>query len=188
MTEQYQFDMKRIAGTLKYGWFDGENRKKLIWAYIIFSIVIIGFVLGLGLTLVIQRIIENGGMKGFTDILSILGCLFMSLVLPLILGLLIKRNEKNRKEIRSWLLDAVELIAYVREIGIIKSYLPANNLYKIRVEFNYDGCNYKYESRGKQLSATKDTYGFLNVWKDYINKKVNILYSPKYHEVIVLKD
>ncbi|MCH5161319.1 MAG: hypothetical protein J1G04_04730 [Clostridiales bacterium] len=186
--QQKELDMKRIAGTLKYGWFDGGNRKILIVAYILFSLVCIGLGMGLLLSIVIQELTKNGGVNGLGDILSILGCLFMAFALPLVLGILIFRNEKYRKEINLWLSDAIELDAYAREIDVIKSPIPVNNIYKIRVEFNYDGNDYKYESRGKQLSATNDTYGFHNVWKDYINRPIKILYSPTYHEVIVLKD
>lgn len=189
LKKQVDFDMKRIAGTLKYGWFDGEKKKYIIPAFIVFSLVVVGFSMGFGLTMVILNIQEHGGVNGFADILALVGCFFASFALPLVLGLLIYRNEKYRKEIELWLSDAVELTAYVREIGVIQSeFISANNLYKIQVEFEYNGQHYKIESRGKQLSGTKSSYGFHNVWKDYINRKVNIMYSPEYNEVIVLKD
>ena len=184
-----EFDMKRIAGTLKYGWFDGEKKKHIIPVYIAFSVIFVGFGMGFGLTMTILDINEHGGVNGITDILAIVGCLFASFFLPLLFGLLIHRNEKYRKEIELWLSDAVELTAYVHEIGVMQSeLLSANNLYKIRVDFEYNGQRYKFESRGKQLGGTKASYGFHNVWKDYINRKANILYSPNYHEVIVLKN
>lgn len=187
--QQVNFNMKQIAGTLKYGWFDGEKKKYVIPAFIVFTLVFVGFGMGFGLTMTILDIQEHGGINGFTDVLAIIGCFFVSFFLPLVLGLLIHRNEKYRKEIELWLNDAVELSAYVHEIGVIQSeVLSANNLYKIQVEFEYEEQKYKYESRGKQLGGTKNSYGFHNVWKDYVNRKVNILYSPTYHEVIVLKN
>ncbi len=180
--------MKRIAGTLKYGWFDGEKKKYVIPVFVIFSLIFVGFGMGFGLTMIILNIQEHGGLVGSTDVLAIVGCIVISFLLPLVLGLLIHRNEKYRKEIELWLTDAVELTAQVHEIGVIQSeLLSANNLYKIRVDFEYNGQNYKIESQGKQLGGTKSSYGYHNVWKDYINRKVDILYSPKYHEVIVLK-
>lgn len=180
--------MKLIAGTLKYGWFDGEKTKCMMAAYIVFSIVIIGFVMGLGLTLLIQEFIKNGGINGFYAILAIFGCLLMSFALPCVFGVLIYKNEKQRKEIKLWLYDSVQLTAYAREVGVIKSMIPTNNIYKIRVEFNYEGCNYRLESRGKPMGGFDSAEGFHNVWKDYINKKVNILYSPQFREVIILKN
>lgn len=182
------FDMKRIAGTLKYGWFDGEKKQYIIPVFIVFSIVWGGLCLGLILTMIISDIKEHG-FNMPADIFAIAGCVFGATALPLALGLLISRNEKCRKEILLWLSDAVELNAYVRKVDVIHSdLLSTDDLYKIRVEFEFNGQSYKLESRGKQLGGTKSSRGFHNVWKDYINRKVNILYSPKFNEVIILKD
>lgn len=180
-----KFNMKRIAGTLKYGWFDGEKKKYIIPAYIALALAFIGVGIGLGLTMIILNIQEQGGVEGVGDIFAILGCLFISVFPTSILGLLIYKNEKNKKEIELWLNDAVELTAYVRQLGVIQSGLAG--LYKIQVEFEYEGQHYKYESRGKQLSASKFTYGYHNVWKDYVDRNIDILYSPRYKEVVLLK-
>lgn len=192
--EKSVFDMKRIVGTLKYGDFDGTKRKYTILAYVAFSLTFIGVGIGLGLTLVIKNIVENGGIQDAKDILSILGCMLVALGVPGLFGVIAFKNEKARNDIKKWLLDAVELRAYVREIGVLKpdtvpwSLSNDYDSYRIRVEFEYDGVSYKYESRGKEVGSEDDTCGYHRVWKDYINKKVNILYSPSYKEVMILKN
>lgn len=179
--------LKRIAGTLKYGCFDGDEMKRVIPAYIAFSLVCVFMGIGIEILLITGVIGSSNPDKG-QDIFVIVGCIFFSVFLPLIIGILIYRNEKQKKEVVRWLDDAIELQAYSRGIDVIQSTLSINNLYKIQVEFKYDGKIYSYESRGKQFSAAKYTYGYHKVWKDYADIKVNILYSPTYKEVIVLKD
>lgn len=185
--QENKFDMKRIAGTLKYGRFDGASRKKFLIVYIIFTVLSIGLGFGLGLTLVILDIQEQG-YNGVTHLGEILCCTVVVLILPTLFGFLIFCNERHRGEIEKWVNSSVELIAYSRELDALKDYLGIKYSYKIRIEFEYEGKHYKYESAGKQIGGTDFSVGYHSVWKDYLNKQVKILYSPKYEQVIVPKN
>ena len=190
MAEQEpKFDMKRIAGTLKHGQFDGNKRKYLIAAYIATIVLSFGLALGLILTLIIFGLKEKGGMTG-DYVGAIIGCVVAAFIFPVLFGIFFIRNEKRRKEIMLWLDDAVELQGYVRELAHIDDYIELppfqiKTAIKVRVEFKYEGKKLHCDSREKILGSDDD--GYSKIWKYYVGKKVDILYSPKYKEVIMLK-
>lgn len=186
--EEQKFDMKRIAGTLKHGNFDGSKRKYLIAASIAATVIFVG-VIGIVLTILILEMIEKGDSVGvYAGVLS--GVIVIAILFSTLLWILVIRNEKRRKEIMLWLDDAVELQGYVRELAHIDGYLELppfriKTAIKVRVEFKYDGKKLYCDSREKILGGEGD--GYSNIWAYYVGKKVDILYSPKYDEVIMLK-
>ena len=84
-----------------------------------------------------------------------------------------------------WLDDAVMLKAYSRNVGgngdeafdrvldVLGS--SENSGYMIRIGFKYNGNHIKLTSKRE------------NCWGNYLDKEIDILYSPKYREVILLK-
>ena len=90
---------------------------------------------------------------------------------------LIKQN-KLKKKVDLWSKDAVELSASMKSqssnVGMLLS-KPT-----IIVEFSYQGKRYE-----KEIFNGKKKFMIVN---QYINKKVKILYSPTYDEVLILKD
>ena len=184
---QSQFDLKQIAGTLKYGGFDGHKRKWIVLSYVIFTAIFV--FMGIGMcVLFITDVIDIGSTTGDTDIWAILGCVFLSVIVPLAMGLLLYKNERQRREIKLWLADAVELTAYSRKIDAFST-LMSKEMYKIQIEFEYNNKSFRYVSRGKEIIGNdKIPDGFHSDWSDYLNKEVRILYSPQYEEVIVLRN
>lgn len=162
--------LKRIVGTLKYGWFDGKASKKNLLYGIIVCLFVVGFVL-LGIILACKD-------EPFSEriiFIVIGGIVMMSAPIALFIVYLI--NEKRKKEIRLWLNDAVELCAHSTKIRTKGVILPA---YQIRIEFGYDGKRYKKFSGGINEGCDR-------VWSNYLDKQISILYSPSYDEVMVLK-
>ena len=182
-----KFNLKRIAGTLKYGGFDGSKRKLILISYIAFVSVFV--IMGVCMILYMTGVIGDGKTDVNVNILEIIvGSLFMFVLLPLGVGILIFKNEKQRNEIKLWLEDAVELKAYSRKIDAFSTLLSQEQ-YKIQIEFEYGGKSFCCVSRGKIFKNSEEARdGYHAEWRDYLDKEVSILYSPKYEEVMVLKN
>ena len=176
-------DLSKIAGSLSHGEFWGESRKRIV---ISFSLVAGFFFIGL-IALIAEISIEqaNDPDSMIRFLLTILGLVFGFTAAPLALLILIIRNEKLRDQIVIWLNDSVELTAYSKAIGVWRpNFLsPAT---KIQVEFEMDGLHFSRESKGKLGVGCPE--GHHGIWTKYANKPIRILYSPKYDEVLVLKE
>lgn len=180
-----QNDISDIKLTLKYGYFNGENYKKLLGAHIAFtSICLAGLVLGIVLA-TIQQINDPDSVGSF--IVTLIVSIFAFSFLPIILFILLHRNEKIRKEVEKWIEDAIMADAYIKSIdkraGVIIS------LIKFQVDFDIDGIHYTRTSEEEKqiLFSFKSTKGYFPYMSSYIDKKVKILYSPKYDQVMILK-
>lgn len=93
------------------------------------------------------------------------------------------KNDRIKKKINLWKEDAVELSAYVEQIDEYRIGIRPKAV-KIRVRFRFGGRRYLRESTAKIVGGRK---GYLDCYKKYVNRKVQILYSPKYDEVLILK-
>ena len=188
-------DLKQIAGTLKYGQFDGTKRKYIISTYIAFTTLFVAGMIALLTVLIIDYVDTTTVTEPTAFVPEIIFCILGFMLLPIIFLFLILRNEKIRKEIKLWLQDAVELGAFCEILlsdhtdtpllDAIFSLPPSKA--KIRVKFKYNGKHYSKDSGYKNKNGEfKNDYQA--VWVKYADKSINILYSPKYDEVIVLKN
>lgn len=118
----------------------------------------------------------------------IVGCILSFSLFPIIWLIILIRNEKVREKIFIWIEDSVELTAYSKKIGV--KYWIGIPLIKIQVEFEKDGIKYvrtsEKEEHGKVDMGRPIGY-FAGISK-YVDRKIKILYSPKYDQVMVLKD
>ena len=111
----------------------------------------------------------------FADILSLM---LISIVLFLVI-----RDKANKKKISIWLQDAVMLKAYSRKIDEInKLFLPKGIL--IEVSFELNGIPHTKESSAKVFGGKKAYYSI----SKYADRQINIMYSPNFDEVMILKD
>lgn len=94
----------------------------------------------------------------------------------------ILKNKFIKKKVGLWLNDAVELKAYSRETMRIPAGLFSLRQISIEVVFKYGG-EFIIQKNGKQKWLQ-----FAPYLVKYANKKINILYSPTYNEVMILKD
>ena len=177
------FDKKRIAGSLKHG-LTGSSVKSLLIMTAIFvalgsSVVIMGVTL---LAVYTARGAVNWGISAI--------CIFVLCVVlftALFFGLRsVRKKIKGRKEIELWLEDAVMIKAYSQykrphDDGPVINLLNAlggnndNEGYTMRISFKYNGSHLKFTSSHDYC------------WRKFLDKEVDILYSPKYREVILLK-
>ena len=173
---QTKIDLKRIAATLKYGQFDGTTRKFFIVMYVVLILLIAGTIVGI--SFLIKNIIDSQENEN-----SIIWYVAGGVMVIALIGLLVylaMRNERARKEIYLWLDDAVELKAYLRKTGEYQPETFSEYVYKIKIEFKYNGKRYSYFSR-----CNGD--GYSHYWLYFLDQQVDILYSPKYEEVMILR-
>ena len=107
---------------------------------------------------------------------SIMGGIFI-----LISAIWLIKNNLLKRKMRIWMEDAVELYAYSEEIS--RFWMPMHpTATKIRVKFQWEGRNYvRTSGNGKRKAYQK-------VFTKYANRYIRILYSPKYDQIMILKD
>ena len=173
-------DLSRIEGSLKHG--QVFLKKKYLF-YIMFGLIAVISILGIVMTL-LEHMENPDARTPVVIIIFILGPAF--LFVPLLIILL--KNNKACKEILLWLEDndIVELNAYSKKIDTWNptALFPA---IKIQVEFEFDEKHCSFVSE-KKLYGGGIPEGYHQVWAKYADKEINILYSPKYNQVLILKN
>lgn len=109
--------------------------------------------------------------------------LFIPLII-LFIHILIK-DKKLKNEIKLWINDVIEVTAYSKTIDVWQPvfYMPKER--KIEVRFHLDKMLYTRISTGKAVGGKK---GYARFYNKYADRKIRILYSPKYDKVLILKD
>ena len=183
---EYDKKVSCIAFTLSRGNFDGTSRKILITAYSILVVVFVGL---LTLSIVSVSIEQSNTPRPIGEFVGIIICaVFAFSVLPTVWLAIIIRNEKIRKEILLWMEDAVEVTAYAKKLD--EKRWMGFPLTKLQVKFTIDGINHccTTENEHRGLIDFGRPAGYFSWISNYADRKINILYSPKYNQVMVLKD
>jgi len=104
--------------------------------------------------------------------------LFISLFILIIN--LIAGYKKLEKKVVLWLEDAIRLRALTMRLDKVSlAYKP----FQIQVNFEFDGRMYQ------RVSAPGNVIkGYHKIFSRYGDREINILYSPKYDEVLIIKD
>lgn len=164
-----------IEVSLSHGNF--LNKKQIIALYI--GLIVSLFLPFLTIVLLITQF-EWDGQMIFAMVVG--DVIFLALFS--ILVLLIIENNKLRKKITLWIEDAIELKAYSKNIGENRLGIQPKAV-KIQVRFKIQDQTFTRESTAKVFGGQK---GYLGIYKKYSDREINILYSPKYDEVLILKD
>ena len=106
--------------------------------------------------------------------ISSIDCL--SLLLMIYFLCLIIKDKSNKKKVNVWLKDAVMLNASSKVIETKKIFFLWNGL-KVKISFSFNNRVIRIVNHKHIVTL-----------KQYVNRKINILYSPKYDEVLILKD
>lgn len=177
-------NMYRIAGLLSWGTFWSESRKKIILEYIAIVIICL-FAIVLYVTMVTIEQFKNPD-NIVIYIIALLSFVAVFSLLPLLLLIFILKNERKRREVNLWLKDAIEVEAYSKSIG--KKQLGIFECVRIQVDFYINGIHYSRVSDSNIYKEKSFEGGYYYLWSKYSNRKIRILYSPKYDQVMVLKD
>lgn len=158
---------------------DGKilNKKSLLFLTIFVGIYLIAF-LAFGLVLCI----------GFQDLLNIdknivIALIFVTIIVGIfdaVLLVITVKQWKIKKKVDTILEDSVQVKAYASEIGRYYAWWGANSV-RIQVKFKIDGKKYQIDS------ALDKSGGIKGNFKKYVNKEIDILFSPQYREVLILQ-
>ena len=159
--------ISKIAATLQYG--------------IVFSgllLAMLYFILCCGMALLIVppiiAIIQKIKLTEVMIIGSMLfgaGCLLFS-------GYHLLKEGVIRRKIKRWLGDAVLLRAISKKL--LSAGIPSSS--KIQIEFVYN------RKKKKQVSLPGKLLQIQTIFSRYADREIQILYSPKYDQVMILKD
>lgn len=164
-----------FVSSLQYGKIPSKGEYTLLWVfvYLLFLIPLT--------TICIAITISCGVMSWEKEIIialilvNVMFCIFI-----IITVYMLKYYRKLYKNIEEWIKDSVVTTATVKRMDLVSSsYKP----YQVEFNFEIDGQNFK------RLSSSGGVIVGLNKQLvKYHNKTVKILYSPKYDQVILLKE
>lgn len=175
-------DTSEIVGLLRSGPFWGTQFKKILTVYLLLVAFFL-FIMSVGIWMFSVSQMEDPQPIAQFVVLIVFWILIVSLM-PVILLIFIVKNEKKRKQVQLWLEDAVEVQAESKEIGRICQ-LGVLPCVKLQIDFDIDGVHYRRFS--ESVSPKGEAGGYYYIWRKYANQKLNILYSKKFDEVMVLK-
>ena len=87
-------------------------------------------------------------------------------------------HKRNIKEVQKWKQDAVVLKASVYRLDLLS---PAYDPYQVAVRFTYNGAQREQTQRPNKF------LGYHKILVKYVGKQISIAYSPKYDQVIILR-
>ena len=182
--------LTRIQASLKYGkYFTG---KFLIFMYYTFVLTIIATIFT-----IILMILAPFNAEIYDFLIPIIILFFVGLLLILYMLFNILKHKKLTKHIKEWLKDAIELEAYCKYIDNFKVMGQPTQV-KIQVEFKYNGKKITKLSGDELYHECKNSMYPINKYstrtgydwffKKFADREIKILYSPKYDQVLILKD
>ena len=129
--------------------------------------------------LLIQQIEWDFELALLMSSLNILAIAFLAVLIYIKV-----KDKKLKNKIMIWLEDAVEIKAYSKKVGENRLGLQPKAI-KIQVQFSLNGLNYIKESTAKVFGGWD---GYVGCFNKYADREVNILYSPKYNEIMIIKN
>lgn len=165
--------MKDIAGTLSFGAIYTGWVKWLMIFLFVSSLALMIFASIIAFVLDSEMLIV-GAISALFSI-----CFFIPIAI----------NFKNCKRIKECLKDAVRLKAFARAISTSMTHTLVfrQRTTKLAVSFEYNNKTVVMES-GKKDVPCSIVNGYSSLFNKYANKELTILYSPRYNEVIILKE
>ena len=172
-------EISKISATLEKGRFYSGALLKFLY----FSIIICVSIIPLSIMVGIANI-KTEGLANVVVVICLLFVIFGGMTV--IFLYILNKNNKLKKEIKIYLQDAVLLESQTEEVGgaIYRRFYDGT---KIRICFRYNEKVITKES-GNPKKAGRINNGYDKVFWKYINRKIYILYSPQYDQVMFLKD
>lgn len=165
---------KTVIGSLEFGplikGWDLKVRILGIFCFVVFAMLF----LWLALT-------EEVGAFFAIGFLAMGGCAIGFMVI-------LVKNHRHVKLIGLWMMDAVPYTVFAEEAGR-QQFVNGFGRYAVRlvVRFTYHGRKIVRFS-GEDAKGTLAKQGFFPAWNKYCNREINILYSPKFDQIMILQD
>lgn len=180
-----KYAMSDIAGLLNYGTFWSDSKKKVLITY--FGILFLCLFLMILSVVMISVEYSQSPDSPLGFIASIIMFVVIFSLLPIILTILVVKNEKMRKNVYLWMDDAVLVNAFAKSVGE-KKQLGIFPSVKLQVNFTINGIFYSKESCSNHYKTKQFEEGYYYIWSKYADREIRILYSQKYDQVMILKD
>ncbi len=173
-------NISKIEGSLQQGrFFTGYW---MIFIYISLAIML----LLPAITILMLIITLTVGMEWNAEMIgALIGCnIFVGFII-VIFARIIVRDKKLKHKVNIWLEDAVQIKAYSKTIDFVQLGIQPKQ-FKIQVSFTVNEKNYSRVSAGKMFGGGPE--GYHKIWAYYADREINILYSEKYDQVLILKN
>ena len=175
-------EYKKIGASLQYGIVFTKKWRRLTWIFLSCCIIV-------PITSIFYLFLLGAGVESFAEdiVVSLVGGNIVTLLCAGIYEFLLFKQYRLKKAIYLWFDDMIELNADTRSID--KKYWFGVST-KLKIEFCYDKKKYSFQSgepAGK-FDWLINNNGYFKVLTKYADRKVKILFSPKYEQILILKD
>lgn len=168
-----------IGASLHYGMVF----KRGMW---IFTYSLLAVCLAIGFGGVSLLITSIGTEMLYSDIYGYLCQIIFGLLIAAGVVFVIIKKQRLKKKIYLWLDDAIE--RYAKTFTIDKTCDLIRSAVKLKVKISYKKEEYiLYSGRSSKISPIL-AKGYYKVLSKYADKTIKVLYSPKYNEVLFLKN
>lgn len=175
----------RIGMTATLGSFAWEKRGRLILGVVIYISLLVIICGGI---IIAYFFLENPSINDFLIIILGITFIFIIGLTPLICIFFVFLDRKRK--ILLWLEDAIEVEGITKTIDKRKWMIVAS-LVKLKIEFIINGVKFERYTGDEKVSPYWNYHardGYYSGIEKFADKKVKLLYSPKYDEVMILKD
>ena len=168
-------EIKKIVATINYG--------RLLWGKY-FILILFNFIISLlipTVTITILILVSKNMIIWEPKIILtlILANIFSIFLFSVSLSILII-DKKKKKKISLMLKDAIKLNAFVKRKPITQI---GENPYRVSISFKFNDLLKEKVSPNGNIFV-----GYSKTYLKYVNQNIEILFSPKYDEVMFLKD
>ena len=161
-------NIPQIVATLRYGRY--LSGRLLGLCYFLFTVSAVGLLL----TLTISILMQVGVIESDIASITIFACVFLCGIAYG--GYLSFNRLQQGKQISLWLQDAVPLVAESKRVDCFKGKGRSAGI-QIEIVFQHQGG-----------WVVRKSNGLDKIYHDYVNREIKILYSPKYDQVMFLKN
>lgn len=116
-------------------------------------------------------------------IFGLVGGNIISLCILIFAVYLVVKDFKTKSKVKRWLNDALVLKAYAIKTREYKSFFFPSAC-AIDVKFSFNGIN---RIKSSNVKTWGGKMGCLTTFEKYANREINIAYSPKFDEVLIIR-
>jgi len=161
------------------------SRVRLTGLYVCYLIFLLNFLAAAGTAIVLLLTMGIDYEEGV--VVALVFPMVFSAVVLIVLSRVFVVNGRRKKLVKKCFEDGVWLRGYSQKIDSWRdSVMLFHKHTLIEVRFSYNGKKYKRRSSGKEIGSGV-ARGYSSVFAKYADREVDIIYSPKQDEVLILR-
>ena len=176
-------DISRVAASLESGRLLTGGWLKFFYFGMIFPLLLPSITM---LMVIASLFVEE--FWNLLMIISSISCAVFGLFMSTIFAYFISCNKKLKRRILLYLEDAIETRASTKTIDTFKTIGHPQIMKEFKIQVNFKIYGLFYSRTSGIAGSNKIHNGYDKVFAKYADRNINILYSPKYDQVLVLKD